>query len=91
MAATSQMFVHGDNMEAMHKHIPKNLLPVEYGGENGTIQDLIEYWEKKVLSYRDFLIEDDSFGTDESKRVAVHKHAESLFGVEGSFRKLNVD
>lgn len=78
-------------MEAMHKHIPKNLLPVEYGGENGTIQDLIEYWEKKILSYRDFLLEDDTFGTDESKRVAVNKHADSLFGVEGSFRKLNVD
>lgn len=85
------MFVHGSNMEAVHKYIPKHLLPVEYGGENGTIQDLVEYWEKKVLSYRDFLLEEATFGTDESKRLTVHKHAESLFGVEGSFRKLNVD
>lgn len=86
-----QMFVHGDNMEAVHKHIPKHLLPVEYGGENGTTQDLINYWEKKIISYRDFLLEEANFGTDESKRIGPNKHSESLFGVEGSFRKLNVD
>lgn len=86
-----QMFVHGDNMDAVHKHIPKHLLPKEYGGENGTIQDLIDYWEKKVVSYREFLLEDEAYGTDESKRLTVHKHADSLFGVEGSFRKLDVD
>lgn len=78
-------------MDLVHKYIPKNLLPAEYGGDNGTIQDIIDYWEKKVLEYRDFLIEDGTFGTDEAKRVGKHKHAESLFGVEGSFRKLNVD
>lgn len=79
------------NIEEVHKHIPKHMLPKEYGGDNGTIQDLIDHWVQKVISYRDFLLEDDTFGTDESKRVTVHKYAESLFGVEGSFRKLNVD
>lgn len=78
-------------MDAVHKYIPKDMLPKEYGGENGTIQDLIGYWEKKILSYREFILEDATFGTDESKRRTAHKHAESLFGVEGSFRKLNVD
>ena len=31
------------------------------------------------------------FGTDESKRQAPLKQADALFGVEGSFRKLDVD
>ena len=78
-------------MDAVHKYVPKDMLPKEYGGENGTIQDLISHWEKKVLDYRDFILEDATYGTDESRRQAPLKHKEALFGVEGSFRKLNVD
>lgn len=78
-------------MDAVHKHIPKHMLPVEYGGENGTTQDLIEYWEKRIMENREFLMQEAALGTDESKRMAPNKHAESLFGAEGSFRKLNVD
>lgn len=64
---------------------------MEYGGKNGTIDDLIQYWEKKIIEYKDFLIEDSKLGTDESKRRTPLKHADALFGVEGSFRKLDVD
>lgn len=86
-----QLHIHGDDMESLHKEIPIELLPVEYGGQNGTIQDLIQYWENKIIEYRDYLIEEAKYGTDESKRQAPLKHADALFGVEGSFRKLDVD
>lgn len=64
---------------------------MEYGGENGTIDDIIKYWEKKIIENRDYLMQEASFGTDELKRQAPLKHRETLFGAEGSFRKLNVD
>lgn len=67
------------------------MLPVEYGGENGTIDDVIKYWEQKVIENRDYLMQEATFGTDESRRQAPLKHKDALFGVEGSFRKLDVD
>lgn len=85
-----QLIIHTDN-ESLYTEIPKKLLPVEYGGENGTIDDIVKYWEKKIEDYRDYLLEEAKFGTDESKRQAPLKQADALFGVEGSFRKLDVD
>lgn len=85
------MHVHGSDLNVIHKFIPKNLLPVEYGGDDGTVQDLINYWEGKYIEHRDYLMDFESFGTDETKRVGQPKYVESLFGTEGSFRRLEVD
>lgn len=78
-------------MENLYQHIPKSLLPTEYGGDAGPIQDIIDQWEKKILEYRDYFLEEKNYGTDEKKRPGKPKNAENLFGVDGSFRKLNVD
>ena len=75
-------------MDSLYKQIPKKLLPTEYGGDAGTIQSIIDEWEKKILSYRDYYKEDEKYGTDESMRV---KSTKNILDMEGSFRKLNVD
>lgn len=85
-----QLHVHPDNA-SLYKEIPQKLLPVEYGGENGTIADLVKYWEDKIIANRDYLIQEASFGSDENKRPVPSKHQDALFGAEGSFRKLDVD
>lgn len=78
-------------MESLYTQVPKKLLPSEYGGEAGPIQDMINYWEKKIMSYREFFAEDEQYGSDEKKRPGKPKDSEALFGIEGSFRKLDVD
>lgn len=78
-------------MEALYKVIPKHLLPKEYGGDAGPIQAIIEDLEKRVIAFQDYYIEDEKFGVDEKKRVGKPKNPESLFGIEGSFRKLAID
>lgn len=79
-------------MEALYQHIPKEMLPAEYGGQAGPIQDVINHWEKKILEYRDYFMEEETtYGTDEKKRPGKPKTSESLFGTDGSFRKLEVD
>lgn len=52
---------------------------------------LSDYWLKKLEEYRGWHEEDTQYGTDELKRPGKPKTAETLFGVEGSFRQLEVD
>lgn len=74
---------------------PKAILPTEYGGncENGSIEEIAKYWEKKVLANRQLLIDATTkYGVDERNRIgATAKNAQNLFGIEGSFRQLEFD
>uniref|UniRef100_T1GKI8 CRAL-TRIO domain-containing protein n=1 Tax=Megaselia scalaris TaxID=36166 RepID=T1GKI8_MEGSC len=58
--------IHGNDMESFYKCVPKEQLPVEYGGQNGTIDEIIEYWSKKLIDYRDYLEEEKLYGSNES-------------------------
>nr|XP_016943797.1 alpha-tocopherol transfer protein-like [Drosophila suzukii] len=87
----SRLFVHGNKMDQLTEQIPLKYLPVEYGGENGTVPEILAAWEKKMDYYNDFFKENANYGTDESLRPGKPIDFEGLFGIEGSFRKLNVD
>ncbi|XP_058066736.1 retinol-binding protein pinta-like [Anopheles bellator] len=87
----SRLYVHGSNLESLYEYVPKRLLPKEYGGEGSSLVDIGAVWEKKLVAYRQYFAEEDQYGTDERKRVGRPKTAETLFGMEGSFRQLEVD
>lgn len=87
-----QSVIYGSNYEKLFDTIPQKYLPKEYGGENGSIPELIADFEKKFWEFRDYIRESElNYGTDESLRLGQPIDFESLFGMEGSFRKLNVD
>lgn len=78
-------------MDALFKVIPRKLLPKEYGGDAGPIQELVDNLEKMLIENREFFIEDDKYGVDEKKRIGKPKNSETLFGIDGTFRQLAID
>ncbi|RXG52334.1 hypothetical protein Avbf_13913 [Armadillidium vulgare] len=83
--------VYGADYEEIFKDIPKRIWPKEYGGEAGTMEEIAEYWLKIVDSKRKWILEDQKNTVDESKRPGKPKKSEDIFGIDGSFRKLDVD
>lgn len=67
------MFIYGSNLEEFYKTIPKEILPQEYGGNAVKLQDLIDQWEQKSLSYIEYFQDNDQYGIDEHLRVKDEK------------------
>lgn len=87
-----QMQIHmSSDWSNLYEDVPKRILPKEYGGEDSTVEELTKYWLEKVNSYRDWFLADQEYKSDESKRIGTPKTSDNVFGLEGSFRKLNVD
>ncbi|XP_050428160.1 alpha-tocopherol transfer protein-like [Adelges cooleyi] len=82
----NRILIH-ENFESLHKHIPKDVLPNEYGGTAGSIEKL----EEEL--FENFKEDDESWKSrpqaDLSKRPAQEKSSE--MDMSGTFKKLNLD
>lgn len=68
-----------DNIDELKESIPSSILPEEYGGSCGSVQDLAAEIKKKVESHKDWYLDDAQYCTDETKRVGG-KPAREVFG-----------
>ncbi|KAF5287379.1 hypothetical protein FQA39_LY15917 [Lamprigera yunnana] len=71
--------------------LPQSLLPKEYGGENGTVEEIKAEWKRKLECNKEWFLENRNYKSDESVRYGEPKTIENIFGVEGSFRKMHFD
>jgi len=90
MKARNHVHPKGD-LSKMQEDVGLDILPKEYGGTNGTIAELTDYWVKQMDEKREWLIEQTQYKTDEAKRPGKPKLHSDIFGIEGSFRKLEID
>lgn len=78
-------------METMKDHLPIEALPNEYGGKAGTVKELVAEHIKILEEFREWFKIDEDKRVDESLRVGKFEDGNDLFGVEGSFKKLEID
>lgn len=85
-----QIHSHLPNSDTLYKFVPKDLLPEEYGGSIGKCADIRKFWYDKLMENKDYLLDESRWKVDESKRQNRSNRKE-FFGMEGSFRSLNID
>nr|XP_018903881.1 PREDICTED: clavesin-1-like [Bemisia tabaci]XP_018903882.1 PREDICTED: clavesin-1-like [Bemisia tabaci] len=88
------------NVEEVHEHIDKSLLPKEYGGTI-PMAEMIESWKKELLAKREMLLSNDDMRVREDlfSEGARQGAVSALRGgcgpqndiMAGSFRKLAID
>ncbi|CAH0588080.1 unnamed protein product [Chrysodeixis includens] len=85
---------HEPNSDTLYKDIPQEILPTEYGGKAGSIEQIKREWIKKMEAKRDwFLTNDKRWAVDESQRP-TGSHEDRMDRVRelpGSFRSLALD
>ena len=86
-----RIWVHGSDRESLHAVIPPECLPEEYGGTLGKVEDMVKEMVERVEKNREFFLDYMQYGVDEKQRRGKKKTAADLFGIEGSFRKLEID
>ncbi|XP_044763468.1 alpha-tocopherol transfer protein-like [Coccinella septempunctata] len=84
------LYVHS-SVETLQNYIPTYVLPEEYGGTAGSLEDFKREWIRKLDSYTDWFKEHENFKADESKRPGKPTNYDELFGLDGSFRQLTID
>ncbi|XP_063838771.1 alpha-tocopherol transfer protein-like [Ostrinia nubilalis] len=74
--------VDENNYEEMYTNpgLSQDIMPEEYGGSGGTLQEIIDYWRAKIEEYSEWLEEDLQFGTDEALRPEGPRTTENMFG-----------
>ncbi|RVE47935.1 hypothetical protein evm_007449 [Chilo suppressalis] len=85
-----RIFLHTDTND-LYKYVPKEMLPTEYGGNAGSMNDLHNAWVKKLEEYKDWFAEQENIKANEALRPGKPTNYDELFGIDGSFRQLVID
>lgn len=83
---------HGNDLEKLFKHIPRRIFPEDFGGDGPSITAIMNDWKRKFKEYENHFLDDEKFGTDETKRPKGSK-AKLIREAEmvGTFKQLSID
>ncbi|CAH0404714.1 unnamed protein product [Chilo suppressalis] len=83
--AKQRLRIH-KNVDDILEFVPKEILPTEYGGDGGSLREILDHWVSKIVEYKTWMQQEEQFGSDESRRIKI-----SSDEVVGSFRSLDID
>ncbi|XP_025155153.1 retinol-binding protein pinta-like [Harpegnathos saltator] len=83
--------VFESGIESICEIISKSNLPADYGGKEPSLEALSDMWHVKLLERREWLLEQEKVKSNESLRTDYVINADELFGINGTFRKLEID
>ncbi|KAJ8979814.1 hypothetical protein NQ317_001305 [Molorchus minor] len=86
----NSLYLHQD-LAALCKRIPKDILPQDYGGSCEALEILREKYKGLMHDNADFFKQEEVQVVDESRRPGKPKNVGDVFGMEGTFKKLEVD
>lgn len=79
-----------NSWESLFEVIPKKYLPTDVGGEQGLLKDVQADWIEELRFRSDWINEMCRKTSNEKLRIGPSPY-NNLFGVEGTFKKLNID
>ncbi|XP_049960321.1 alpha-tocopherol transfer protein-like [Schistocerca serialis cubense] len=86
-----RIMVHERGSQTLFEHLPKYVVPDEMGGTAGPVRDIMDSDYAELVKHREWFLEEDKYVADESKRPKDNGYSYELFGVDGSFKKLQLD
>lgn len=88
----NRVIIH-NNVADLKKYLSPDVLPLDYGGTfPKTSEEMAEEWKDELVKHKDWFLSQNSVICDENKRVKKPNiKVNMLAGIEGSFRKLEVD
>ncbi|XP_032691501.1 uncharacterized protein LOC116854074 isoform X4 [Odontomachus brunneus] len=90
-----QFHIHNGGGEELYAYMNKDILPNEWGGKAGTLRELNAAWRERIEKNRDWFLREEKLSrADESARLPDSKPLSLLMeleGIQGTFRKLNID
>lgn len=85
---------HEPDSDTLYKDIPQDILPTEYGGKAGSVDQIKREWIKRIEAKREwFLTNDVRWGVDEAMRPTNSEddRVGKIRDLPGSFRSLALD
>ncbi|KAK3912627.1 Retinol-binding protein pinta [Frankliniella fusca] len=59
-----RVHVHGKSLDSLHKVVSPSILPEEYGGTCGTLQELRDYWLEQAVGKRLWFLDNEKHKAD---------------------------
>ncbi|XP_044763590.1 alpha-tocopherol transfer protein-like [Coccinella septempunctata] len=86
----SKIKVH-ENLESLHREVPRAILPKDYGGDDIPVAEYLKIWNDIIKEEEIFLKNLRYQVADESLRIGFSNLKSDEFGVDGTFKQLNID
>ncbi|KAI4454628.1 alpha-tocopherol transfer protein-related [Holotrichia oblita] len=84
------LHIHG-SIDGLYDFVPKEALAKEYGGQGGSIQEIMAEQRREFEENESYFLEEETQIADESKRIGNVKKVNEIFGSEGTFRRISID